>query len=185
MPSSEVKGLVLMGGKSSRMGTDKAFVEWEGKTLLQQAIDRLHEVTPDIYLSVNQRQYDLFNEEHQCISDKYIDKGPLGGILSALEHLQTDIIVLAVDMPALSVEPLQNLLNRGSATGSLIAHRDNSGFWQPLPSYWPQKSIIILKQAISENDYSLNQLLQIHGQSIKTPLDKSAFLNMNRPEDLQ
>ncbi len=99
-------GLILAGGRSSRMKTDKATLEIEGKTLLQLNTEKLQEL--------GLRGVFISGSQHGGIADQWSNKGPLGGIFSVLSQKQlaigSSMLVLPVDMPLISTESLRRLL---------------------------------------------------------------------------
>ncbi len=181
MPEKDVKGLILMGGRSLRMGKDKAFVQYKGLSLLKKAINNLSEVCKEVYLSVNQEQYKILHEQYACIQDNYPDKGPMGGILTALEAVNSDLLVTAVDMPELTTLTLSSLLGNGA---SVRAYRHQEKYWEPLPSYWPKTIEGSLKSHFSHNQLSLNGFLDKHGEAAELLADTQVFKNLNHSSDL-
>ncbi len=108
---AEISGFVLAGGRSSRLGQDKALLPWpsegNGQTLLDHAIGRLQRICNTVSICADRD--DLPGAE-TVIPDAIPGSGPLGGIVAALEHATTDWnIFLAVDLPFLPVEVLQAL----------------------------------------------------------------------------
>ncbi|OEK00673.1 hypothetical protein BFP97_03750 [Roseivirga sp. 4D4] len=170
-----------MGGQSTRMGNDKAFVQWKGKTLLDHALCNLQEITSDIYLSVNTEQFKALSPQHKCIKDLYPDKGPMGGILSGLETLQKDLLVVAVDMPESSAPMMERLIQNSS---KVSAFKNPDQKWEPLPSFWPVSITPVLKGYLMNNELSLSSFLNIHGMAVISDANSSSFRNLNRPADL-
>jgi molybdenum cofactor guanylyltransferase len=118
---TQISGFVLAGGRSSRLGRDKALLPWppnaaiEGnsQTLLGHAIARLQRVCDTVSICANR---DDLPTAEIVIADARPDSGPLGGIVAALEHSTTDWnLLLAVDLPFLPAEVLQALAARVSA----------------------------------------------------------------------
>ena len=81
----EVSGVVFCGGRSVRMGSDKALLELEGRSLLEHAVDTLRELTPHVFLATGpaERYAELGLER---VLDKTGGAGPLAGLAAALEH---------------------------------------------------------------------------------------------------
>jgi len=99
---TNIAGIILAGGKSSRMGRDKAKIEFKGKILL----DHMYSLLKD---SGIQKIYISRGEE---IKDIIPNCGPLGGIYSVLQKIEDqEVIILPVDMPLLSMELLQKLID--------------------------------------------------------------------------
>jgi molybdopterin-guanine dinucleotide biosynthesis protein A len=115
---TQISGFVLAGGRSSRLGRDKALLPWppntvvkgSGQTLLGHAMARLQRVCDTVSICANR---DDLPTTEIVIPDARSDSGPLGGIVAALEHSATDWnLLLAVDLPFLPVEVLQALAAR-------------------------------------------------------------------------
>lgn len=181
MPNTDVKGLILMGGQSSRMGKDKAFVEYKDQTLLDHALRLLEGITTEVYLSVNAEQFEALQGPYKCIQDKYINKGPMGGILSALEVLNQDLIVLAVDMPQVNHTMLSPLVYKGT---KVRTYQNQENQWEPLPSFWPKTITKTLSSYFAKDQLSLNGFLKIHGEVVISNVNSDSFKNLNSPSDL-
>jgi len=95
-----MKAIVLAGGKSSRMGENKALFTFEGEPLLARIGNCLEDLGHEVYIAGKKAEYDVF--PYPQITDIYPNKGPLGGIYSALVHLKEDILVCPCDMPLLN-----------------------------------------------------------------------------------
>ena len=133
---AEISGFVLAGGRSSRLGRDKATLPWppnafaEGnrQTLLQHSVARLQTVCSTVSVCANRDDLPFAGT---VIPDALPGSGPLGGIVAALEHTTTDWnLMLAVDLPFLPVEVLQALVGcarsrepTGIATNSVFLAR--------------------------------------------------------------
>ncbi|MGC1371312.1 MAG: molybdenum cofactor guanylyltransferase [Candidatus Sulfotelmatobacter sp.] len=106
--ATDLTAFILAGGKSSRMGSDKAFLEFEGRTLLARTVELAESVAPHVYI-VGSRE--KFGEFGPVVEDAFRDCGPLAGIHAALHRSQTDLnLMLAVDMPFVPRMFLQYLL---------------------------------------------------------------------------
>ena len=108
-------GLVLCGGQSSRMGTDKGFIKSEDKTWAQTAIDKLAELQLSVMISINQQQFadyaSVFSSSQLIVDNTSLQlKGPLLGILSGhLQNSSEDIFAFACDMPLMESSILKDL----------------------------------------------------------------------------
>jgi molybdopterin-guanine dinucleotide biosynthesis protein A len=183
MKDTSIKGLILMGGQSTRMGSDKAFVQWQGQTLLEKAIDHLSGITQDIHLSVNTEQYNLLHNEYACIQDRYPDKGPLGGILSALEILQEDLIVLAVDMPNLTARAVKDLISAAKDSETITCYQLKESI-QPFPSYWSVRLLPKLEESVLNNRLAMIKFIIAQEPNLISTNDNELFNNFNRPDDM-
>ncbi len=106
--AADLTAFVLAGGKSSRMGSDKAFLEFEGRTLLARAVELAESVSPHVYIIGSRGK---FGEFGPVIEDIFRSCEPLAGIHAALRTSQSDLnLMLAVDMPFVPSRFLQYLL---------------------------------------------------------------------------
>lgn len=98
----ELTGVVLAGGRSRRFGSDKAFADWQGRTLVEAAADSLLRVLPDILVVTKDPPAFAFMESRRVriVEDFVIEAHPLGGIYTALRRLKTrHAFICACDMP--------------------------------------------------------------------------------------
>ena len=103
-----ITGIILAGGKSSRMGTDKGFLEYNGKRFTQHAIDALTPHVNTIIIVSDNPDYDVFKLKR--IPDLIKNSGPLAGLYSGLSASQTDYnIVLSCDIPLVNSNIIEAL----------------------------------------------------------------------------
>lgn len=110
-------GLVLCGGKSTRMGSDKGLLRSETTTWVQSSADKLRSLGLEVKISVNKDQLSAYSTVFPS-TDLLIDepslqlRGPLYGVLSSYLYLQDDLFVLACDMPLIDPFLLKDLLQQ-------------------------------------------------------------------------
>ena len=179
MKKADWAALILLGGKSSRMGEDKAFVKWQGKTFLNHTLDLLTPFNDEIYLSVNADQHQLLKSDHHCIPDKFEDKGPLGGILSTMECANKDLLVIPIDMPLLSANLLRPLIEQAE-----LACYQIDGNIEPFPSFWPSSLVKSIKDSMHEYDLSVKAFLKKNRVQFLRSGQSEVFRNFNFKEDL-
>ncbi len=111
MSDPNVSAIILAGGKSRRMGRDKAFLELDGKPLIAHVIQRVAQVCDEIIIVANDAlAYAPFGL--RVISDVYPGKGSLGGIYSGLQAARTPLVLaVACDMPFLNEALLRYLIS--------------------------------------------------------------------------
>src|SRR5579871_4908863 len=108
---------ILAGGKSSRMGSDKAFLEFEGRTLLARALALARSITSDVRIVGQQEKFAHFAP---TVADIFPDRGPLAGIHAALCSSEADLnLILAVDTPYLSWALLRFLISQAQNAGKV------------------------------------------------------------------
>ncbi len=128
MPDGECnpwRGLVLAGGRSSRMGTDKALLYWRGRTLLEWAVERLEEVVGAGRVIVSGK-----GKGSLSVADQVAELGPLGGISAVSMGLpdESRILVIPVDMPLLENDTLRVL--KDSATQGFLKTANRAFFYE-------------------------------------------------------
>jgi len=110
-------GVILCGGQSSRMGTDKGMIKLHANTWAQTAVDKMANLNLEVVLSVNAIQHNdyltVFTESQLVKdNDELKLKGPLAGVLSVhLQYPEQDLFVLACDMPLMETAVLSVLLS--------------------------------------------------------------------------
>src|SRR5215471_14228285 len=111
------RAYVLAGGKSTRMGRDKAFLELGGKTLLRNALAFARAVASEVKIVGDPGK---FGEFAPVVRDIYPDRGPLGGIHAALAESTGELnLMLGVDLPFLDVGFLQLLISAAQDSPAL------------------------------------------------------------------
>jgi molybdopterin-guanine dinucleotide biosynthesis protein A len=183
-------GFVAAGGRSRRMGTDKALLPWSGSTLLDHALARLRAVTPDVrILSGSQPRYR--ERGVPLVLDGVPDAGPLGGLDAALAAAAgRPVLLLAVDLPFVTTAVLERLLEglEGWDAAVPVLH----GRPEPLCAvYGPacREAVRDRLQAGERRMTAFFEDVRIHAlteQALEGLGDiVSLFRNLNSPEDLE
>ena len=138
----QLYGLVLVGGKSERMGHDKALLSFDGKhTQLERAVSLLSKVTDHAFVSLRKEQEFPLPDGANAVFDNFEEiKGPLCGILSAMKaYPLADWLVVACDLPNLDTSALRKLIGAyRSMDPQLTAYKNShSGFPEPLCAIYP------------------------------------------------
>jgi molybdopterin-guanine dinucleotide biosynthesis protein A len=113
-------GFVVTGGRSRRMGRDKALLEWEGGTLLDAAVSRLARVSDEVVLLTGQG--DRYPERaERRVADAFEDGGALAGVDAGLHaHARSLGLFLAVDLPCVGVELLRHLVDAAREADAVV-----------------------------------------------------------------
>ena len=114
MADRPVLGLVLAGGKSRRMGRDKALLDHDGQSQLAYLVELLNGSVDKVFVSTRpDQENDAERSQYEQIVDRYENLGPVAGILSALhEHPEVDWLVVACDLPNINEQPITHLLQQ-------------------------------------------------------------------------
>ena len=154
--SMNLTAIILAGGKSIRMGENKALVPFLGKPLIQYAIDLALEYTGDILISANNRDLDQFG--FPVIPDVTDIKAPLAGIHSGLRASATDWnLVLTCDMPNVSKEVISLLLSSLDDNLRMVLPC-HDGFIEPLCGFYHQRILPVMESNITIGKLSLLDL---------------------------
>ncbi|MGD9558554.1 MAG: molybdenum cofactor guanylyltransferase [Mangrovibacterium sp.] len=190
MMQSEVTGIILAGGQSKRMGTNKAFVRINGKLMIDLVFDALKQVSPHIILSVGSEI--IHYKNLPVAQDIFPGSGPLGGIYSALQKSGTEMnLVLSCDLPFVSAELLNFLVEDAAAHhADVTLPIDEYGGWQPLCAIYRKSILPQLEKAVLHRELKLKTMIE-KVNSRKISIGKThrtyhpdAFFNMNTPEDV-
>jgi molybdopterin-guanine dinucleotide biosynthesis protein A len=180
--------VILAGGKSSRMGRDKAFLQIDGETLLARQIRIARESgAAEILISGRpDRDYSAF--DCQVLLDQFPDAGPLGGIHSALLAVQNPLLfVLAVDMPYLTSDLLKRLIKETQAGLGVVPHFEDK--IEPLAAFYPRAALSLCKTFLYETNRAAGNFAAgcVRNGLAKffdlPAVDKACFASWNTPED--
>jgi molybdopterin-guanine dinucleotide biosynthesis protein A len=125
-------GFVLVGGRSARMGRDKALLAYRGAALVDHVARQVAAAAGSVALVGHPERY--AHLPYSVIADEYPDSGPLGGIHAALGATPADWnLMVACDMPMVTASFLRDLLERAAGSGAhCLAVRSPSGLAEPL-----------------------------------------------------
>lgn len=190
--NSPVAAVLLAGGHSRRMGSDKALLRLpDGQRLWERQLDVLRALEPaELFISGPAR--DGFPKDVPLLVDEVPGCGPLGGIAAALRTVSSPrVVVLAIDLPQMTSGFLRNLSGvADTSAGKGIVSQTTDGFFEPLAAIYPQAAWLEANQRLRSGELSLQLFVRsLVKQSLMTihPLaeaDSGLFANWNRPEDL-
>ena len=173
-------GYVLTGGRSSRMGCDKALLPFGGGALVESVARAVKLAAGSAVLVGNPRLYRHLG--YAAIPDLYPGTGPLGAILTALDHTSADWnLVAACDMPELSAEFLRLLVN--AADGDAVVPIGPSGRPEPLCAVYHRRSRPVLERALARGVGSVRAALKDLRVTFVSVPEVLYFQNVNTPED--
>jgi molybdopterin-guanine dinucleotide biosynthesis protein A len=190
-PASDVTVFILAGGKSTRMGTEKAFREFDGRTLLARALELARSVASEVRIVGSLTKFATFAP---VVEDIFRDCGPLGGIHAALLSSQTELnLILAVDMPLMSPAFLRYLIQqaRDAPKAEVIVPRDGNAS-QPLCAIYRREFSVAAESALRAGRCKIDPLFQMvptRGIDEKdldgAGFSLNIFRNVNTPEELE
>lgn len=157
MERSDLTGIVLTGGKSSRMGVEKGLLEFRGKPLVQYGIDLLSCYAGRTLLSTAHPGYGRFGLE--TVPDEVAGRGPAAGLAAALKYSNTDWnLVLACDLPFLEKELIELLLcNTFDYQAVIPIH---SGNIEPLAGLYHKSLAPVFEENLDKGNFALHRILE-------------------------
>lgn len=191
-----LKALILAGGKSARMGQDKAEIAYYGQPQWQYLRSLIEKNGLEVFISCREEQAGIFAGQ-QLIADTFIGLGPFGAILSAFRHHPDAAwLVVACDLPLLDEATIGYLLRHRNPVAVATAFRqvpalpgfsdtaaEETGFPEPLIAIWEPKSYGRLLQFLSQGISCPRKVLINSGISLLDAPDPSALVNVNTPEE--
>ncbi|MCB0653402.1 MAG: NTP transferase domain-containing protein [Saprospiraceae bacterium] len=183
----KVYGLVLAGGKSTRMGQDKGLIDYHGKPQREFAADLLKPYCEQVFISCREDQLHEIDSAYELLPDTFTGLGPYGAILSAFRAYPDHAwLVIACDLPLLNQETIAFLLkNRNeSKTASAFISPVNQ-FPEPLIAIWEPKAYPVLFQFLAQG-YSCPRKVLINSdvKLLNVP-DEKTLINVNEKADLE
>jgi molybdenum cofactor guanylyltransferase len=177
--------IILAGGRSSRMGFDKGFIDYEGKHIIQHLIDENASYFSDVLISSNNKAHKVFN--HKVIVDKITHAGPISGIISCLEKSKSDLnIFISCDSPLIQLKILKKILSKSVKADADIIYCKYKGITHPFPGCFNKRILNDLNKLILKGErkmLNLNKYFNVDYVNFSNE-KKDFFLNLNFPEDL-
>ena len=186
----DLTAFVLAGGRSSRMGQDKALLPFDNGNLLLHALAITSELAGKTYIVGPKERYAQFGD---VVEDIYPGCGPLGGIHAALSATGTDLnLILSVDMPWMTSQFLRWLVEQASKARELITVPDAAGGQQPLCAAYRRTVREAAEQALRKGEYKIGRLFSQFPTRIITEREiiaggfsSAIFQNINTPEEYE
>jgi molybdopterin-guanine dinucleotide biosynthesis protein A len=186
---NKISGIILSGGKSLRMGENKAFIEVEGIPIINRIYSLFKDLFQEVIIVTNQRE--LFsNFESKIYSDLIPDKGVLGGLYTGIFFSPFFYsFCVACDMPFIKTGVVQYLI-KNIGEDDVIVPRTKDGF-QPLHAIYSKNCLEPIKKIIENGSYKIIDLYSMVKVKIIKEDDfihldplRESFININTPEEL-
>ncbi len=155
----QITGIILAGGKSSRMGIEKGLIRHRNKYLIEYSIDVLLKVCNQILISANDNSYNFLG--YRVIPDEIPDCGPMGGIYSCLKKSKTSFnLVISCDTPMINQGLLEHIiLNIGDH--DIVVPTERNEHYEPLCAFYHQRNIPTLEKFIRNGNFKLRDVFKI------------------------
>ncbi len=173
--------VIFAGGKSSRMGKDKALLPFKGyATLAEYQYNKLSKLFNKVYISAKSNK---FNFDINIIEDCYKTSSPLVGLVSIFETIDTDeIFVLSVDAPFVDNSIIEKLYSNALSSKDIIVALSPNGL-EPLCAIYRKTILPIAKKFLKENNHRLYSLIKSLDSQFIEFNSKEHFINLNTPQD--
>lgn len=182
----DITGIILAGGKSSRMGTDKGFVNLLGKPFIWYSISAVEPLVSETVIVSNNPDYDVL--KYKRVGDVIKDAGPLAGIYSGLDQSKTEYnLVLSCDIPMITTAVLEKLLKAEEEDGSDIIQIVSKGKHMPLIALYRKRCKNRFYKLLKDGERRLYVALnQCKVKNVVLDPEMDLFTtNVNTPEELK
>jgi len=180
----KLTGIILAGGQSTRIGRDKALLEFGGMRLIARSISIIAPLCDEILISTNNPgleylRYPLVSDEHRGI-------GPIAGLHAALRYSQSEYhIVIPCDTPLVTVDVFERMFAIVSAAHPPACVAGTAdGFIEPLIGCYHRSALPALEKQIQRQDYKLHNALTRMGAAVEVFRDGRLFWNINTKADV-
>ena len=175
-------GFVLAGGRSTRMGQDKALLTLGGEPLVKRGVRKLSKVCAEVAIAGGAENLMQFG---RVIPDESSGCGPLAGIVAALEQSSFEWnLFLAVDAPFVPVSVLKALLFMAAGSPSVCVMARTQGVMQPLCAVYSREALAVLRQELVAGRWKITRAIEAAGPVKVVDFDDASwFANLNTPEE--
>lgn len=181
---------VLAGGRSTRMGADKAFLKWQGRRLIDRQLDLLRTLAPTELLVSGRAGVDYAATGARVVCDAVPEQGPLGGLAAVLKATSAPhVVLLAVDLPAMTRDFLRSLLTQCRPGVGAVAQIPFG--WEPLAAVYPREILPLVTARLARRDLAMQRMVSeavdsgLLAKVNATPTELGLFRNVNSPADLE
>lgn len=180
-----ITGIILSGGKSTRMGEDKGLIKIKGKTFVELVIDAITPLVDKVLIISNYSVYDQFG--CQRIKDAINNSGPLAGLYTGLKHSESDYnLVLSCDIPLIKTHILKKIVSVNYNNYDVVQVQSGEKT-MPLIALYKKQCQALCLQLLNKNEKRLKVL--VSQLNTKTIILDSKYMNcvknINTQEDLK
>ena len=180
-----ITGIVLAGGKSSRMGSDKGLLTIYGKMFVEHVVDAMKPLVDNIIIVSNNKMYDQFGYER--IEDEIINSGPMAGLYSGLKHSESEYnLVLSCDIPLIKTKVLKKLTDTDYRNYDVVQIQSQHKT-MPLIAVYKKQCMDKCLELLEQDEKRLRVAVsQLKSKTILIESELDNFVrNVNTKEDLK
>ncbi len=181
-------GLVICGGESTRMGTDKSLLVYYQKPQHEHVADLLAPLCEHVILCCNAEQYKTFRTGYPKLADlpEFAGAGPMSGLLTAFEAFPgNDFLVAGCDYPYLTTDELANFLHHTDKDLPASAFYNQNAFYEPLLGWYSRSAGDALLKTFKNGSRSLQRFLQAENAGKYRPMSERTMLSVDTMEDFR
>ncbi|MCR5651155.1 MAG: molybdenum cofactor guanylyltransferase [Lachnospiraceae bacterium] len=181
MKTENVSAIIMAGGASERMGTDKTELKLGGKTLVEIQVEKMKKLgITDIMLSGYGKEMD----GARSVADVYAGKGPLGGIHACLKAAKnSSCLVVSADNPLVPAEVLSELIEAHTGPATVLSHGEHI---EPLIAVYDTSLEARAEELIKNDDFSIRRMsANSEVKKVDYKGDADLLVNCNEPKDFE
>jgi molybdopterin-guanine dinucleotide biosynthesis protein A len=180
--SEQFTAIILAGGKSNRMGRDKALLPIRGSTLIESIINQIKDLFSEIIVSVSEKdKYEFLN--YRVITDERQGEGPLVAILSCLRASKNRInFVTACDTPDMDINFLKKLLYEGE-TFDIVVPKYKNGKYEALLAVYTKNIIPVIEEELQRKSRKISPIFSRCKTKYVEMDNEKWYKNLNTAED--
>ncbi|MCK8520973.1 molybdenum cofactor guanylyltransferase [Aquimarina sp. D1M17] len=181
---TKITGIILAGGKSSRMGTDKGLLFFNEKMFIQHIIDSITPLVSEILIVSENTEYDQLG--YKRVEDSIKNSGPIGGIHAGLSSSEREYnLILSCDVPLITSKLLKRLLTKENSVFDIVQFEAN-GNTIPLIALFKRQCLKKCQELLDQGEKRLRKLvLELRTKTISLPKEEHILVsNINTMKDL-
>ncbi len=184
--TTNLYGLILTGGRSSRLGKDKYLIEYHGVSQVRYLYDLLVSMGLETFVSCNKEQEDDLKHDFPLIVDKLKEIGPMGALSAAFEMKTSAAwLVVACDLPFVNEETISTLMEARSEEHMLTTYQDvKSDFFETTISIYEPQVNAAMKNAYAMEQYSLRKAIDYEQIKIIPSIRSNELFNANTQNEV-
>lgn len=174
--------LVVCGGKSSRMGTDKSMLKYFGKPQRYHAYNLLNPLCEKVVISCNAGQIDTMEPGYSFLPDftEYDNMGPVAALLTAFSQFPgKHILLVGCDYPFLTKEELTNFSSLCNTATPAAFFNEEMNCFEPMLAWYPSHSFSTVKKMVSNGQFSLQYFLKENNSAKYYPNEKTCIKSVD------
>ena len=185
MTRKKLSGIILAGGKSSRMGSDKALLLYNNKTFLEHVVCAIKPLVDDILIISNNKEHQV--DDCSTIPDLILNSGPIAGVYTGLKHTKTENnLVLSCDIPLVQTSILELIIKNNEPDKDVVQIIDDQNS-MPLIALYKKRIAPYLLSELNKGERRLvKSINKLNKKNISVIKDQhNCLININTVADLK